>query len=202
MKFRVLSHCMTNQEFALTNFSKNSVKSTCSLKIYSFVLTKYFSVRPKCLFFPHCLCGNFGFLLPRFFRKNSVKLTFYKNFSIYWFDGRKICLAVNFHFPLCTVLEITEIISHFFGRKFVKATFSWKKLLKNWFHEIFFRWERISRFSTLWSVHCDEAEIYLSETFHLPNSAHMDITKVLYCSETIPEINLKFRQINSARTLF
>ena len=41
-------------------------------------------------------------------------------------------------------------LSRFFEINFVKATIL--KLQKSWFHEIFFRWERISRFSTLW--HC------------------------------------------------
>ena len=35
-----------------------------------------------------------------------------------------------------------EIHSHFFDKNFVKATF----LLKSWFHEIFFRLERVFRF--------------------------------------------------------
>ena len=43
-------------------------------------------------------------------------------------------------------------------RKF-SFTHFWQKfresiLLKRWFHEIFFRWEKISRFSTLWCAHC------------------------------------------------
>ena len=43
-------------------------------------------------------------------------------------------------------------LSHFSDKNFVKVTFLVKKLLKSWFHEIFFRWERISVISTLWSV--------------------------------------------------
>ena len=45
-----------------------------------------------------------------------------------------------------------NLLSHFFGKNFVKATFLLKKSLNSWFDEIFFRWERISRFSTLCSV--------------------------------------------------
>ena len=39
-----------------------------------------------------------------------------------------------------------NLLSHFFDKKFVKATFLWKKLLKSWFHEIFFRWVNFSFF--------------------------------------------------------
>ena len=41
-------------------------------------------------------------------------------------------------------------LSHYFGKNFVKVTYLLKKILKSWFDEIFFQWERISRFSTLW----------------------------------------------------
>ena len=44
-------------------------------------------------------------------------------------------------------------LSRIFGKNFVKVTILLNKLLKSWFDEIFFRWERISRFSTLWGVH-------------------------------------------------
>ena len=43
-------------------------------------------------------------------------------------------------------------LSPIFGKNFVKAAVLLKKLLNNWFDEIFFKWERISHFSTLW--HC------------------------------------------------
>ena len=39
--------------------------------------------------------------------------------------------------------------SRIFDKNFVKATVLLNKLLKSWFHEIFFRWERISEISTL-----------------------------------------------------
>ena len=41
------------------------------------------------------------------------------------------------------------MLPHFLDKNFVKATFLLHKLLKSWFHETFFRWEWISRFSTL-----------------------------------------------------
>ena len=40
-------------------------------------------------------------------------------------------------------------LSHSFDKTFVKSTVLLKKLLKSWFDEIFFQWERISHFSTL-----------------------------------------------------
>ena len=48
-----------------------------------------------------------------------------------------------------------SLLSRFFYKNFVKSTFLaflLIKLLKNWFHGKKFRWERISRFSTLHSV--------------------------------------------------
>ena len=49
----------------------------------------------------------------------------------------------------CHNVEITEILSHFFRKNFVKALVLLKKLLNRWFDEIFFQWERFSRFFTL-----------------------------------------------------
>ena len=40
-------------------------------------------------------------------------------------------------------VEMTEILFHTFDKNFVKATFLLNKLLKSWFHEIFFPWERV-----------------------------------------------------------
>ena len=37
----------------------------------------------------------------------------------------------------------------FFDKKFVKTTVLLKKLLKNWFHEIFFQWENLSFFQSV-----------------------------------------------------
>ena len=141
----------------------------------------------------------------KFCHINVLQKLYYK---LVW--RKKNWLGSEFRFTTLHSVEITEIISHFFGRNFVKAPFSLKKLLKSWFHEIFFRRERISHFYTLCYVHCEaEIEKYfvwmiyiIHQRLHSLNSGHMDITKVLYCSETIPEINQKFRQINSTRTLF
>ena len=41
-------------------------------------------------------------------------------------------------------------LSRIFGKNFVKVTVLLNKLVKSWFDEIFFWWERIFRFSTLW----------------------------------------------------
>ena len=63
---------------------------------------------------------------------------------------------------VCTghTAKIMEILSHTFLTKI-----SWNQQFYKrscWFHEIFFRWERISRFSTLWSGNCRN---YLSHFF-------------------------------------
>ena len=89
----------------------------------------------------------------KFCQINVLQKLYYK---LVW--RKKNWLGSEFRFTTLHSVEITEIISHFFGRNFVKATFSLEKLLQSWFHEIFFRWESISRFCTLCSVHC-EAEI-------------------------------------------
>ena len=47
-----------------------------------------------------------------------------------------------------------NFLSHIFDKNFVKATVLLNKLLKSWFHEIFFQWERISQISTL----CNEGQ--------------------------------------------
>ena len=49
-----------------------------------------------------------------------------------------------------------DLVSHIFGKNFVKLTVLLKKLLKSWFDEIFFWWDQIFRFSTLWTV-CNES---------------------------------------------
>ena len=41
-------------------------------------------------------------------------------------------------------------LSRICGKNFVKLTVLLNNLLKSWFDEIFFCWERISRFSTVW----------------------------------------------------
>ena len=45
--------------------------------------------------------------------------------------------------------NFANFLSYIFDKNFVKAPFLLKKLLKSWFHEIFFQWETISRFSKL-----------------------------------------------------
>ena len=48
-----------------------------------------------------------------------------------------------------TVCKIQKFTFTHFWQKFRESI-----LLKRWFHEIFFWWEKISRFSTLWCAHC------------------------------------------------
>ena len=52
-----------------------------------------------------------------------------------------------FHITQCG--NCRNSLSHSFRKNFVKAMGLLKKLLNSWFDEIFFQWERISRFSTL-----------------------------------------------------
>ena len=67
-------------------------------------------------------------------------------------NGRKIL-----KFPHCVNSRVAytqcgnfgNSLSHFFDKNFVKATVLLNKLLKSWFHETFFQWERISQISTL-----------------------------------------------------
>ena len=47
-----------------------------------------------------------------------------------------------------------NLLSRIFSKNFVKATFLLKKLLNSWFDEIFFRWEQICHFTTLWLCNC------------------------------------------------
>ena len=72
-------------------------------------------------------CGNYGILLPRFCRKNSVGITFW------WRTNRIVKKRLiswkkfAWHWNLCG--------SHIFGKNLVKVTVD--KLLKIWFDEIF-----------------------------------------------------------------
>ena len=60
-----------------------------------------------------------------------------------------------------------NLLSRIFDKNFVKATFLLKKLLKNWFHGKKFRWERISRFSTLWLLNMRLVKALISRNFLL-----------------------------------
>ena len=72
-------------------------------------------------------------------------------------------------------------LSRIFGKNFVKVTVLLNKLLiKSWFDEIFFRWERISRFSTLcmitlWKLRNFTATIF-SQKFRQINILLMNFT--------------------------
>ena len=63
--------------------------------------------------------------------------------AVDWFDEK--ILRDSFRFLHCVpqCVEITGILWRIFGKNFVKLTVLLNKLLKSWFHEIFFRWERI-----------------------------------------------------------
>ena len=77
-------------------------------------------------------------LLSRKFCQKSVRLNFY-----------------NFHTVNSAQCgNYGNSLSRIFGKNFVKVKILLNKLLKSWFDEIFFRWERISRFSTLCTMKC------------------------------------------------
>ena len=76
-------------------------------------------------------------------------------------------------------------LSRIFDKNFVKATFLLKELVKSWFHKIFFRWERFSRFSTLWNGNCLSATYLVFLYFSLKAST---LTK--YFNERLHEMIL------------
>ena len=62
-------------------------------------------------------------------------------------------------------------LSHIFVKNFVKVTVLLNKLLKSWFDEIIFRWERISLFSTLW--------VWKNEKFSLTQKIFRQISSLV-----------------------
>jgi len=87
-------------------------------------------------------------VISQIFRQINVLL---KNFTLNWFDEKKLRGSEFLVFPHCVAQcgNCRNSLSHFFHKNFVKAMVLLKKLLKSWYDEIFFQWERISRFSTL-----------------------------------------------------
>ena len=63
------------------------------------------------------------------------------------FISRKFFSVIAF----CSTFPHTVILFPTFWQKFRESNVFSKKLLMSWFHEIFFRWERISRFFIVWS---------------------------------------------------
>ena len=55
-------------------------------------------------------------------------------------------MNLTIHRPHCG--NLGNSLSHSFDKNFVKVMVLLNKLLKSWFDEIFFRWEKISCFST------------------------------------------------------
>ena len=112
-----------------------------------------------------------------FFRKNFVKATVLLNKSLKsWFDEIFFQWEQIIHFStLCCAQcgKCGNSLSRFFGKNFVKVTVLLKKLLKSWFHENFFQWERISRFSTLCSV--EKWKIYSHWNFFPSNQLFSDL---------------------------
>ena len=96
-------------------------------------------------------------------------------------------------------------LSYNFDKNFVKATFLLKKLLKSWFHEIFFQWERKSCFSTLYvhtatvfvekrEIHC-HANFFPSTQFIVKFFSEMLIWRNFYEKS----VAVKFRNFHSAQ---
>ena len=95
---------------------------------------------------------NFHTVLSRFFSKDFVKVTFLqKKLLKSWFHEKSDWLknheistlySISRNFCLNIVRaqcgNYGNLLSHFFDKIFMKATFLWKKLSKSWFHEIFF----------------------------------------------------------------
>ena len=76
-----------------------------------------------------------------------------------------------------------------------------KKLLKSWFHEIFFQWERISRFSTVCSIHVDIRWYFVNIrftwnwTFTGESTWDVRTTVNLPWLAHLPDIGLKFAHL-------
>ena len=84
----------------------------------------------------------------------------------------------------CTVWKLREFpLSCIFSKNFVNVTVLLNEILKNWFEEIFFRWERIS-----WFLHCA-----LWGTVW---------TYILYSLQKIREINSKLHCKLFSRNIF
>ena len=91
------------------------------------------------------------------FCKNAVKLTFnWRTTTINSFDGKKFAWQWIYRFSIDTVPpqcgNYGNSLSRIFGKNFVKVAVLLNRLLKSWFHEIFFRWKRISHFSWIFST--------------------------------------------------
>ena len=92
----------------------------------------------------------------------------------------------------------------FFGKNFVKATVLQKKLLNSWFHEIFFRWKRISRFSTLCTlcviVWIFEIKNFSWNHYQLINAFWID--EIFQCSNLICCFRFDGKSVSNISTRF
>ena len=71
--------------------------------------------------------------------------------SLHWM---KLSLMVGAKLILMHSVENSGIYSQLFDQNFVKATYSTKKQLKSWFHEICYFWqEKISCFPTICTMY-------------------------------------------------
>ena len=96
------------------------------------------------LVFPHCVFANFT-KIPWNYRTLVVGM--YADFTKYFSNERKCTLFVGViqsQFGNCC-----DLVSHIFGKNFVKLMFLLKILVKSWFDEKFLWWDQIFHFSTL-----------------------------------------------------
>ena len=88
-------------------------------------------------------CRNYGIILPTFFLKSSVKVTFYYRTLLKIDLTKKICVAaVTFSFfhpagPPCEVDTTTTCLEEI-AKSFAKSTNLLQKCNVHYFHEIFF----------------------------------------------------------------
>ena len=96
-------------------------------------------------------CGNYGNF---FCQKLREIIVFIKSHCMKRFHEIFSSESKFLVFPHCAQCgNYRNSLSHFFCKNFVKAMVLLKKLLKCWFDEKKFQWERISRYSTLCCVH-------------------------------------------------
>ena len=97
------------------------------------------------------ICDKNGKITKKILRKCRLLLMYRSTVCLIW----KLCLK---KLQCCQLLwnwispvwKLQNLLSHYFNKWFVNATYAFKKgVSKCWFHEISIWWEKISRFSTL-----------------------------------------------------
>ena len=127
-----------------------------------------------------------------------------------WHRPRKFTIHSSVESTVTQYGNYGNSLSRIFGKYFVKVMDLLNKLLKSWFDEIFFRWEWISRFSTLWVIYSHT--LNYGQKFRVNNGFTKEVTEELiwrniffgeskflilfhsHCALTI--FSQKFREIN------